>query len=283
MANLSDPSAVDNFDRDRNIQKSHGATTLKELHSLLLKRSKPQDYNRLIKRARVFTFVSDPVERFMYAVNECYLRDKIPRSLEWKYFEHEKSLSNKEIDNRFFLRGHKFMKSKKYGLFIENNQVTLGTARDIVEGILTGDETVINTHLLTVPNLNHFYLMSNVFREFKPNFVGDFSRLHEEWSHVERMYDVKMPIRFPVDHRKYLRMGRHDTLGLIQAMQSIFQQDPSYLHALCHLYMRDYVCFSIPLPSGCHGNFTGMEKRMSYDVGRYTFFPPESEGIENIK
>jgi hypothetical protein len=252
MANLSAPSTTDNFERERGIEAKHGAKTQTNLHTLLLKRSKPSDYTRLIKEARFFTFVTDPIERFLFAVNECYLRNVIPHSLEWKNHQQEMQPQSGHT-NAYNKKQHKIMKTRKYQEYVQNHQVSSDTAKLILNAILTGDTEVIRSYLLTIPSVNHFYPMSNMLKEFQPDFVGDSSRLLEQWPRVEELYGLTLPLRFPPDHKKYLHMGKVDTLGLVRAMRGLLSQQPGYMQALCKLYRRDYVCFDIPLPLACGG------------------------------
>lgn len=215
---------MDTFDRDRNIEVNHGAKTRKQLHSLLLKQSKRSDYTRLIKEAQLFTFVTDPIERFLFAINECYLRNVIPHTLEWKNHRRMSMNSNNQYNdnnpyytsstdahtgnkvkphdnrnrnshngrysNRNSNSTKSIMKSQQYRHFLKNHQATPATAKAIFNAILTGDTDVIEAHLLTIPSVNHFYPMSNMLREFEPDFVGDFTLLLEQWSKVVMEYTI---------------------------------------------------------------------------------------------
>ena len=258
-------SLVDSYDKERGHELEHGAQTLADLHTLLLKRSKPSDYTRLIKQARIFTFVIDPIERFLLAMNECVLRRVAPHSLDWKSTHDEymsASQQSLQSDN------HIKKSMKKYQKYIKSHQVTTHDVREILHAVLTGDEDMLDAHLLPLPSVNHFYLMSNLLKEFQPDYVGDYTQFLEEWRSVERLYSVTLPLRYGPDHSKYEHSGRIDTLGVIRTMRSLLESEPLYMKALCKLYLRDYICFDIPLPVSC-----GAREDNGYTVGRRTFFP----------
>jgi hypothetical protein len=300
LSNLTGPNAIiDPFEVDRRIESTHGAKNLKDLHTYLLKISKPSDYTSLIKQARFFTFVIDPIERFLFSINECYLRGAIPRSLDWKalplpqtapsgnfnnFHESYNNNVNDEIKKKKNNRKRRQQRQQRqhqqqYQRHVEKHQATPDIARDILRGILTGDMALLESYLLFIPTVNHFFPMSNMLREFQPDFVGDYGDILHEWAGVEKLYGSELPLRHPPGHSKYQHMGRVDALGLIRTMRTLLAEEPLYMEALCKLYIRDYVCFNISLPRACWSRTaqhatSSSSKVVAYAVGRSSFFPP---------
>ena len=196
---------MDTFERDRSIEATLGAKSRQQLHNLLLKRSKPSDYTRLIKQAQLFTFVTDPIERFLYAVNECYLRQNLPHALEWKNHIGDHKHSTPKVN------AHK-QKSLQHQHFMKNHQATSDIAKEILNAILTGNTEGIAAHLLLIPAMNHFNPMSNLLREFEPHFVGDYNRLLEQWE------QVRVSCCW---HDLFYRCGSYDSCAPIQYLVAL--------------------------------------------------------------
>lgn len=137
----------------------------------------------------MFTFVSDPIERFLFAVNECYLRNAIPHTLEWK--NHKAGTKHRPLDKQFKTKYHTSRKYLEYSSSLTyTHHATQSTAKYILNAILTGDNAEIAAHLLTIPSTNHFYPMSNMLKEFEPDFVGDYTHFLEQWEKVHSFLSV---------------------------------------------------------------------------------------------
>ena len=168
-------------------------------------------------RPKIFTFVRNPISRFVSALGESYFRRWVPR-------QNISRLTSWEL---------------------LDYSVDTTKARWLLDAVITGDVEVITEHF---DHIDHFFPMSNRLREFLPDYVGRLETMAADWKLLQPLLGIDIP-----DPSASTRnhASSQDPFSLVRSVKQVLKEDPRYLRSLCALLWRDFVCFSLPFPAEC--------------------------------
>jgi hypothetical protein len=203
----------------QSIEASNGAKNPDALKTLVKKFSVFPNK----KSVKIFTFVREPIERFISAVNEIYYRKHLPL--------------NSALNT----------KSSMYQQIIDSNRLSMTNAKVLLDSILVGDLETLSRYV-SVGAISHLYPLTNNLGNWRLGYVGRIENITTEWKFVEELYGIKLPL-----NKKFNRhRSSMDEFAVKRTLMKVIRQDDMYLQALCNLYRRDYECFQIPYPFGCN-------------------------------
>ena len=80
------------------------------------------------------------------------------------------------------------------------------------------------------------------------SFLGRLEHFSRDWAALDRLLGTHMTPHDP-------RLGQHPTSRspnrIRESTLQLLQDSPSFLRALCHLYLVDFTCLDYPLPAVC--------------------------------
>ncbi len=174
-------------------------------------------------RPKIFTFVRNPISRFVSALGESYFRRWMPRPLQQNISKMPSWALSESL----------------------RHSVDTTKARWLLDAVISGDIDVISKNL---EHIEHFFPMSNRLREFLPDYVGRLETMAADWSLLQPLLGIDIP-----DPSASTRShaSSQDPFSLVRSVNQVLTEDPRYLRALCALLWRDFVCFSLPFPAKC--------------------------------
>ena len=190
------------------------------LHGLQQKQKKLFGDKRKLKS---FAFVREPLDHFVSGLVESRFRGL--------GFGPHPELSTKTHTAKF----------KKA---VADNQMNMSMTKLIVDSFIFGQRHSFLRQ--TLKQWRHFYPQYFAIRKWQPQFIGYLDNFDEDWERMQQTLNIKVNYIGEMSH-----MSQYDTLSFKKLLKKLFAEDVRYLRAMCHLLIRDYICFGFELPVDC--------------------------------
>ena len=147
--------------------------------------------SRSDRRIRMFTFIRDPIQKFISGLCESYYRRVAYRECH-TYPPDICSITENDI--------------KRY-------HVTTTAAEDMLRRIAAGDMTYIHQNF---EHIHHFLPESTVLSKFVPFYIGNLANISYDWYKMNKAYGINVPLNTSV--------GKHAVDSDIFMMESSLKQ-----------------------------------------------------------
>ena len=198
-------------------QQRYSSTSLQGLKEKLVRLRSDQN------EIKSFAFVREPLDHFVSGMVESRFRG-------------------------LGFKGHPDKSGKAYTIefkkAVADNQMNMSMTKLIVDNFILGQGfSFLKHHLI---NWKHFYSQYFAIRKWQPQFIGYLDNFDEDWVRMQQILNIKVKYFGENAH-----MTHNDMLGFRKLLKRLFAEDVRYLRAMCHLLIRDYICFGFKLPADC--------------------------------